>query len=893
MLLRARTSIRAKLALLAGVPVVGALLLALFVAHDARQQAASAAALGSIEDLARLTASMADELHAEQDERAVLSVADGLDGPSRARLDHASSTAARATDVAAGRLEAFLSTRDRTKLPARLTRGLADAQAARVGLEALRARSTREAVALQEVLAGYGAASSALVSATAALSELSDDGTMLRNISALVALLELEERASIEQAIVGYAAARGEFPPGAYKALVTTTTEEDVYDQALRTSASDDVWRAFEAARTSGLPARELLDTVLKSTEDAVTLEAPVWSAAQGGALNDLRVVERLLLDRLGAAAASKAADLRKTIRLSVGVSIAILVLSVSMAIFVGRGVQASVGALTDAAERVRSSRDFSIRARRASNDELGMLTETFNEMLAGMQSRDAELEQHRSHLERLVVARTAELGARNSAMRLVLDNVEQGLATIGVDGSLHSERSAAFDRWFGAARDGGPFCEALAPGEERLRLLMKLGWEQVAEGLLPPEVSVEQLPKRFDLGGRHFTLTVQPILRGDDVAGALLVVSDVTAELEARKEQARQKEEILVFRRIAGDKRAFAAFLEETGSMVDRLRGGDPIGAREQLGIVHTVKGNAAQYDVRSVAEAAHDLESAIADAGAPLDEAALSPLFAAWQAIHDRVAGLLGTGESVVELSRGELERILARVAAGAPPSELAARLRMLFDEPVAMRFARLAEHVERLAARLGKPAPRLAVRAEDVRLPQRRYASFWAALVHVARNAIDHGIEDPAVRTAAGKPARGAISFNARLEDASVLIEVVDDGAGVDWERLAARARAAGLPARSREEIERTIFVSGISSVEAVTDVSGRGVGLAAVWDATVHLGGTVRVTSVRGRETRFVFRLPTSREPSGATDRAGTVDASPAARPDHGLETGEVA
>jgi two-component system chemotaxis sensor kinase CheA len=893
MLFHARTSIRAKLALLAGVPVVGALLLALFVAHDARQQAASAASLGSIEDLARLTASMADVLHAEQDERAVLSVADGRDGPSRARLDLASSTAARATDAAAGRLEAFLSTRDRTKLPARLTRGLADAQAARAGLELLRGRSTRETVALQEVLAGYGAASSALVSATAALSELSDDGTMLRNISALVALLELEERASIEQAIVGYAAARGEFPPGAYKALVTTTTEEDVYDQALRTSASDDVWRAFEAARKGGLPARELLDTVLKSTEDAVTLEAPVWSAAQGGALNDLRVVERLLLDRLGAAAASKATDLRKTIRLSVGVSIAILLLSVSMAIFVGRGVQASVGALTDAAERVRSSRDFSIRARRASNDELGMLTETFNEMLAGMQSRDAELEQHRSHLERLVVARTAELGARNSAMRLVLDNVEQGLATIGVDGSLHSERSAAFDRWFGAARDGGPFCEALAPGEERLRLLMKLGWEQVAEGLLPAEVSVEQMPKRFDLGGRHFTLSVQPILRGDDVAGALLVVSDVTAELEARKEQARQKEEILVFRRIAGDKRAFAAFLEETGSLIDRLRGGDPIGAREQLGIVHTVKGNAAQYDVRSVAEAAHDLESAIADAGAPLDAAALSPLFAAWQATRDRVAALLGTGETVIELSRGELERLLARVAAGAPSSELATRLRMLLDEPVATRFARLAEHVERLAARLGKPAPRLAVRAEDVRLPQRRYASFWAALVHVARNAIDHGIEDPAVRTAAGKPARGAISFSARLEDASVLIEVVDDGAGVDWERLAARARAAGLPARSREEIERTIFVSGISSLEAVTDVSGRGVGLAAVWDATVHLGGTVRVTSVRGRETRFVFRLPTPREPGGAADRGASVDASPASWPDRDLETGEVA
>jgi len=888
MRLMVRTSIRAKLALLAGVPVVGALLLALFVAHDARQQAASAASLGSIEDLARMTSYIADELHAEQDERAVLGVADGLGPAPRARLGQATGEAARATDVASARLEAFLAMRDRTKLPSRLTRGLAEAQAARLELGALRARSGRESVVLEDVLTHYGAATSALVSATAALSELSDDAAMLRNISALVALLELEERASVEQAIVGYAAARGEFPPGAYKALVTATSEEEVYDQAFRTSASDDLARAFVSARARGRPARELLDTVLKSTEDAVTLEASAWNAAEGGALGDLRDVERLLLDRLGAAAASKATDLRKTIRLSVGVSIAVLLLSVSMAVFVGRGVQASVGALTEAAERVRSSRDFSIRARRASNDELGMLTETFNEMLAGMQSRDAELEQHRSHLERLVVARTQELGARNSAMRLVLDNVEQGLATIGLDGSLHSERSEAFDRWFGAARDGEPFCDALAPSEQRLRLLLKLGWEQVAEGFLPPEVSVEQMPKRFDLGGRHFTLTVKPILRGDDVAGALLVVSDVTAELEARKDQARQKEEILVFRRIASDKRAFTSFLEETGSLVERLRSGDARGVREQLGIVHTVKGNAAQYDVRSVAEAAHDLESAISDAGAPLDPAALAPLFSAWQAIHDRVAGLIGTGDSVIELSRGELDRILARVAAGAPPSELAMRLRMLIDEPVATRFARLAEHVERLAARLGKPAPRLVVRSEDVRLPQRRYASFWAALVHVARNAIDHGIEDPAVRTAAGKQARGSISMQARLEDASVIIEVVDDGAGVDWERLAARARAAGLPARSREEIERTIFVSGISSVETVTEVSGRGVGLAAVWDATVGLGGTVRVTSVRGRETRFVFRLPTTRE---ATDRAPSTDAGPAAGPKRALDTGE--
>ncbi len=287
-------------------------------------------------------------------------------------------------------------------------------------------------------------------------------------------------------------------------------------------------------------------------------------------------------------------------------------------------------------------------------------------------------------------------------------------------------------------------------------------------------------------------------------------------------------------------------------------------------------MKGNAAQYDVRSVAEAAHDLESAIADTGTPLTSADLARLLDAWSALTTQVSDLTGTGDSVIELSRGELERILGRVAAGAPLSELATRLRMLLDEPVSTRFARLGEHVERLAARLGKPAPRLAVRTDDLRLPQRRYASFWTALVHVARNAIDHGIEDAETRTSAGKPARGTISFLARLEDASVVVEVVDDGAGVDWERLAARARSAGLPARTREEIERTIFASGISSVETITDVSGRGVGLAAVWDATVNLGGTVRVSSVRGRETRFVFRLPSPRE----------TDPTPGATLNHG-------
>jgi two-component system chemotaxis sensor kinase CheA len=858
-------SIRVKLALLAGVPVIGALLLALLVANDARQRAASAASLGSIEDLARLTSYIADVLHAVQDERAVTSIAEGLEASKRGTAGaRATADARRGADASAARLEAFLASRDRSKLPPRLARGLTLTESALRELSPLRSRADVGGVDLQEVLARYGAVSSGLVSATAALAELSDDGAMLRNISAIVALLELEERASVEDAIVGYAAARGEFPPGAFKALVTTTTEESVYDEAFRTSASDEVRRIFEDARQRGHGGEELLEGVLKSTEDTVSLEPAAWRDARGAAMRELRAVEGTLLGLIESAAATKGSALKKTVRLGLGVAIAVIFLSVMLAVFVRRGIQGSVQALADAAERVRSSRDFSVRARRVSNDELGMLTETFNEMLGGIQSRDAELEQHRSHLEALVDARTRELASRNEAMRLVLDNVDQGLATIGVNGTLHSERSGAFDRWFDASTNTR-FHEALLSGDERTGLLLQLGWEQVVEGFLPPEVSLEQLPKRFDRDGRHFTLAIKPILREGAVTGALLIVSDVTSEQEARQEQARQREELRIFQRIAGDKAGFLAFIEETGSIVERLRTDNGLGAAEQLALVHTVKGNAAQCEVRSVADAAHELESSIAETHAAVGRAQLFPLFRAWDAIGLQVGALVDRGRTSIEITQGELDRLIDSVKKGAPASELVSRLLMFHDEPVAARFARLGEHAERLATRLGKPVPRIDVQTGDLRLPRSRFASLWASLVHVVRNAVDHGVEDAGARAAAGKPDRGTLSFRARVEErGGVVIEIADDGAGIDWGRLAAKARAAGLPADLPDDLERAVFASGISSLDAVTETSGRGVGLAAVWDTTTKLGGTVKVASERGKGTRFVLRLPFARE-----------------------------
>jgi two-component system chemotaxis sensor kinase CheA len=136
----------------------------------------------------------------------------------------------------------------------------------------------------------------------------------------------------------------------------------------------------------------------------------------------------------------------------------------------------------------------------------------------------------------------------------------------------------------------------------------------------------------------------------------------------------------------------------------------------------------------------------------------------------------------------------------------------------------------------------------------------------LLHILRNAVDHGIEDPKLRQSSGKSAQGRIALEARAEGDQIVISVSDDGAGLDPVRLRTAAKRKGL--MSTEESEALddeaagdlIFMPGFSSSEAVTDISGRGVGLDAVRTAISALGGQLSVTSSPGVGTTVQMVLP---------------------------------
>jgi two-component system, chemotaxis family, sensor kinase CheA len=855
-----RLPIRIKLMLLAGVPVIGALVLATVIARDARREAASAAALGSIDDLARLSARMSGLVHELQFERNELSLRlaqKALDAPD-VKLSFVRTNAARR------QLDDFLSARQVSSLPPRLARDLNRARQELSGLSVERTAATSGTQPIDELLGYYKSTNLSLIMATAALLQLTDDGQLMRAILALVTVLQIKERASQEHALLSHVFALNEFPAGTYKDLVTLTTEEADYVRVLEFNATDNVTQRFhtilegpEFTRTAAFR-KTALDTV----SDDLGVQVLEWSEAQGRKIDSYRQLEIGLNDAVEAAALAKMGAAAASVRLSYSLGGGVIVLSALLAGLIAHGISRSVASLSQAAERVRREKDFGVRASKTSEDELGGLTDAFNEMLAGIQVRDEELRHHRDNLEQLVEQRTAALSKRNEAMRLVLDNVEQGLATIEPDGTLASERSRAFDTWFGEPQANDSFADQLARRNAVARENMKLAWEQVTEGFLPVEMAIDQLPRRVEVDGRHYSLDYRVIVEEGTLRGALLVVSDVTLELARMRRDTEQRELLSVFERVMRDRGGFIQFFRECEALVSQVVDGeitDPLVFRRA---VHTVKGNCGMFGIASVVEVAHRVESAMVESGALPSRGEVEELKVAWSVFAERVRRLLVTEEeAVVEIGYEEFEELEAAAADRTRHAQLRELVLRLKLERSVVPLRRAAERAKSLAEQLGKGGLDVQVDAgNEVRFQRERWAPFWSAFVHVLRNALDHGIEAPDARSAAGKPRGGLLKLSAHAAAQRLTIEVTDDGRGIDWVRVREKAKERGLSHATERDLVNALFNDGLSTADAVSDVSGRGVGMGAVRDAALALGGTVDVTSRFGAGTTIVFEFP---------------------------------
>jgi two-component system chemotaxis sensor kinase CheA len=183
----------------------------------------------------------------------------------------------------------------------------------------------------------------------------------------------------------------------------------------------------------------------------------------------------------------------------------------------------------------------------------------------------------------------------------------------------------------------------------------------------------------------------------------------------------------------------------------------------------------------------------------------------------------------------------------------------IRMMPMEFVFSRFPRLVYDV---STKLGKKV-QLRTQGHETELDKELIELLVDPLTHVVRNAIDHGIESPEERRRAGKPEQGTVGMRATHRGGSVIIEVTDDGRGLDRDRILDKARELGMAgdeSMTDEQVWGLIFEAGFSTAKEVTDVSGRGVGMDVVRRNITSLGGSVFVSSVKGEGTTITIQLP---------------------------------
>ncbi|HET8706342.1 MAG TPA: chemotaxis protein CheA, partial [Pseudomonadales bacterium] len=185
---------------------------------------------------------------------------------------------------------------------------------------------------------------------------------------------------------------------------------------------------------------------------------------------------------------------------------------------------------------------------------------------------------------------------------------------------------------------------------------------------------------------------------------------------------------------------------------------------------------------------------------------------------------------------------------------------RIRML---PISFAFNRFPRMVRDLSQKLQKKVE-LKLMGENTELDKTVMEKIGDPLVHLVRNSLDHGIEPPEERLAAGKPETGTVTLNAYHQGGNIVIEVIDDGKGLSPEKILAKAKQNGLitgtEILSVEQINDLIFLPGFSTAAEVTDISGRGVGMDVVRRNIQELNGSVEVRSVPGKGSTFSIRLP---------------------------------
>lgn len=524
--------------------------------------------------------------------------------------------------------------------------------------------------------------------------------------------------------------------------------------------------------------------------------------------------------------------EVRRPVRLFWGAAALGVLIAFGVSLLLRKRVSRPIAALSRGVSELAQGRAAQIDV--ASRDEIGVLAGAFNEM-------------------------AATITERTRSLKLVFDSVGEALMTCDRTGKLVAEPSARAIEWFGKPGPDATVAAYLGGGDNAWAAMFGVSFDQLVEGILPFELCADQMPGEVVRNGRIYELKFRPVMEGGELGRVLVVGSDVTdARATARKEK--EARDVYALSSFAlRDPGGYSDFVKEVGDRLARARRGQGV-----LLELHTVKGSAGVIGCELFADAVHECESRMlenATETGPVDQ-----LAGQFQNLRATAEKAMGSGDNdFVVVRRHEYHQLLSLLqVTDAGHIERARHLARSWSmHRIGSSFDRLAKTVVRSAERVGKSVT-VEVQGDQICVPKGALDELWSTLSHLVRNAVAHGIEPSHERIASGKPADGRVMLSAHVDQAQLRIRVADDGRGIDWKKLAAKLGPDDKLAANDNDRVELLFREGTSTADEVSDLAGRGVGMSAVREAVLLLGGSIDVHSEVGSGTSVEISVPVGQD-----------------------------
>jgi CheY-like chemotaxis protein/HAMP domain-containing protein len=546
------------------------------------------------------------------------------------------------------------------------------------------------------------------------------------------------------------------------------------------------------------------------------------------------------------------------------------LLLGILWSFLLGRSIVKPVETLSNMARGLAEGQ-YDQRIEIESQDAIGELAKSFNEMAWAVQGSQEELENLNLGLEKKVTQKT-------EAIQNLLDHTHQGFLSFDSVFRIQPQFSQECIQIFGKRIFPGAHAAELLFSHVKEREDFEIWMANAFQEKISFAVICDLAPTRVTLDQRILNMEYQKIQNQDQIL-VMCILTDITDRLELEKQVLKEQSFAKMILRILQGREGFRGYYRD---MLDLFKGAhlvfeEPSQAKFEAHTrqIHTLKGNSGIFELLPIIEAFQDYENFLkqeTEKGGMPDLEKCSPFLEAIQGHFDRglqelkahLGDVIDWDEETVRISLIDFQKILGTLRHKSKP--LYRELLVYAHRPFRELFLPFSALVSELSLRLQKATEPLNICGGEFLVDPNLYQDFMRSLVHIFRNALDHGIEPPDEREAMEKNPSGKIQVELSCKDEKIKIMISDDGRGINLDKVADHLLKKGLnsPAEiesmSQDNLLNAIFTPGFSTSLGQNTISGQGVGMDAVRTEVLSMGGEISVESQSGQGTRFLLTLP---------------------------------